>query len=169
MGTFSAEVADVNPCERVNFASNSVFGKTPKFVDLGLLPAHTADKLKSISVPATRAGGLTDNSGGLTSSHGITKVIVDRASEAKAYSDYIKNSEFETMNAFERENNSGTQLNQNIQMTQPDQNIQISRPDQDISRINLDSRFNPDSRINPEIQINSPTRPTFNIPLTRLT
>ena len=47
--TVSTEVADVNPCERVNFASNSVFGETPKFVDLGLSPAHTADKLKSSS------------------------------------------------------------------------------------------------------------------------
>ena len=33
--TVSAEVANVNPCERVNFASNAVFGKNPKFVDLG--------------------------------------------------------------------------------------------------------------------------------------
>ena len=43
--TVSAEVADVNPCERVNFASNAVFGENPKFVDLRLSPAHTADKL----------------------------------------------------------------------------------------------------------------------------
>ena len=83
-------------------------------MDLGLSPAHTADKLKSIFVPATRAGGLMENSNGLTSSHGIAKVTVDRVSEAKAYSDYIKNSEFETMNVFERENNSGTRLNKNI-------------------------------------------------------
>ena len=47
--TVSTEVADVNLRERMNFASNSVFGETPKFVDLGLLPAHTADKLKSSS------------------------------------------------------------------------------------------------------------------------
>ena len=69
--TVSAEVADGNPCERVNFASNSVFGETPKFVDLGLSPTHTVDKLKSIFAPANRAGGLTDNSDELTSSHGI--------------------------------------------------------------------------------------------------
>ena len=100
--TVSAEVVDVNLCERVNFASSSVFGKTPKFEDLGLSPPPTADKLKSIFVPTTRAEGLTDNSDGLTSSHGIVKVTTDRVSEAKAYSDYIKNSEFETMNVFER-------------------------------------------------------------------
>ena len=98
--TVSAEVADINPRERINYASNSVFGETPKFVDLGLSPAHTADKLKSIFFPATRVGGLTDNSDGLTSSHSIAKVTADRANEAKAYSDYIKNSEFKTMNVF---------------------------------------------------------------------
>ena len=98
METVSAEVADVNLCKSVNFASNSIFGETPKFVDLGLSPAHTVDKLKFISVRVTRAGGLTYNSGGLTSSHGIVKVTADRVSEARSYSDYIKNSEFETMN-----------------------------------------------------------------------
>ena len=41
--TVSAEVTEVNLCERVNFVSNSVLGETQKFVDLGLLPAHTAD------------------------------------------------------------------------------------------------------------------------------
>ena len=90
METVSAEVADINLCKRVNFESNYVFVKTPKFMDLGLSPAHTSDKLKSIFVPAIRAGGLTDNSKGLTSSHGIAKVTADRASEAKSYSEYIK-------------------------------------------------------------------------------
>ena len=160
METVSAEVADVNLCERVNFASNSVFGKNPKFVDLGLLPAHTADKLKSIFVSTTRARGLTDNSDRLTSSHGIEKVTADRASEAKAYSDFIKNSEFETMNVFEFENNSKTRLSQNIQMTRRDQNIIQINPG---SRINPESRINPDSQINSPIRINYPIRPTFNI------
>ena len=100
-------------------ASKKFYSEIPQNnrFDLGLLPAHTADKLKSIFDPSTRAGGLTDNSNGLTSSHGIAKVTADSASEAKAYSDYIKNSEFETMNVFERENIFGTRLNQNIQMT----------------------------------------------------
>ena len=34
--TVSSEVADVHPCERVNFPSNAVFGENPKFMDLGL-------------------------------------------------------------------------------------------------------------------------------------
>ena len=101
----------------MNFTSNPVFRETPKFVDSGLLPTHTVDKLKSIFSAATRAGGLTDNSDGIASRHRIAEVTVDRVSEAKAYSDYYKNSEVETMNIFERENNSGTQLTENIQMT----------------------------------------------------
>ena len=108
METVSAEVADVNPRERMNFASTFVFGKTTKLMDLGLSTAHTEDKLKSIFVLATRAGGLTDNSNGLVSRHHIAESTSDRVSEAKVYSDHIKNSEFETINVFERENNSGT-------------------------------------------------------------
>ena len=57
---------------------------------MGLSTAHTADKLKSIFVPVTISGGLTDNYGGLTSSRGVAKVTEDRASQAKRYSDYIK-------------------------------------------------------------------------------
>ena len=52
--TVSAEVADVKPSERVNFPSNAVFGENSKFMDLGLSTAHTANKLKSSIVPATR-------------------------------------------------------------------------------------------------------------------
>ena len=87
--TVSAEVANINPCEMVNSASNAVFGENPKFVYLGLSPSHRADKLKFVISLATRAGGLTDNSDGLTSSHGISKVTADRVSEAKRYIDYI--------------------------------------------------------------------------------
>ena len=87
---------------------------------MGLSTAHTADKLKSVIGPATRVQGLTDSSDGLTSSHGISKVAADRVSEAKGYSDYIKNSVFETMNIFEIRNDSGTRLNQR---TRPDREI----------------------------------------------
>ena len=86
--TVSAEVAKINPRERMNLGR----GVTPKFVDLGLSPTHTADKLNSIFAPATRAGGLADNSDWLASKHCLAEVIADRVSEAKAYSDYIKNS-----------------------------------------------------------------------------
>ena len=100
----SIEVANFNAHERIHFASNSVLGETPKFVDLGLSPANTADKLNSVFSPATIAGELTDNSNWLASRHGISEVTEGRVIEAKVYSDYIKNSEFETMNVFERGN-----------------------------------------------------------------
>ena len=45
-----------------------------------------------------------DSSNELSSSHGIVKVTADIVSEAKAYSEYIKNSEFETMKVFEFKN-----------------------------------------------------------------
>ena len=108
METVSAEVADVNPRERMNFSSSSVFGKNPKFVDLGLSPAHTTNKLTSVIGPATRLEGWMDHSNWLASRHHIVEVTADRVSEAEAYSNYIKSSEIETMNIFERKNNSGT-------------------------------------------------------------
>ena len=79
-------------------------------MDLGLLPANTADKIDSVFAPTTRAEGFTDSSNWLVSRHVIAEVAEGRVSKAKAYIDYIKNSEFETMNVFERENISLTQL-----------------------------------------------------------
>ena len=93
---------------------------------MGLLTAHTADNLKSVIGPATRAGGLTVNSNRLTSSHGIAIFSADRVSEVKAYSEYIKNSEFETMNVFERENSSGIQLTENNSWTRGAENIPLT-------------------------------------------
>ena len=166
------EVANVDASKMMNFASNPVLGEIPKFMNLRLSTAHTANKLKSIISPATRVQRLTNNSDRLASRHRIAEVTADRVSEAKVFSDYIKNSEFENMKFFEFENNSGTRLDQ------------MTRPDQDISQINPESRINPNSRINPEsrvipnsrinldsrincpIRIKSPIRPTFNIPLT---
>ena len=39
--TVSAEVADVNPFKRLNFASNSVFGENPKFMDGAIAHPHS--------------------------------------------------------------------------------------------------------------------------------
>ena len=113
----SAEVADMNPRERMNFTSNSVLGETPKFVDLKLSPAHTMDKPKSVIGPATIAGGLTEQSDWLASRHRIAEVTVVRVSEVQANRDYIKNSGFETSIFFELENTQLTRQDQNIQLT----------------------------------------------------
>ena len=94
------ESADVYARERIDFTSNSVIHKSPKFMDLGLSPAHTPDKIKSVVGPATKVKWLANISDWLASRHGIEEVTVVRAKEIKAYSDYIKNSEFETINFF---------------------------------------------------------------------
>ena len=56
-------------CARMNFESNSVLGKSTKFVDLGISPAHIADTLNSNFAPDTIAGGLTDTSYWIASRH----------------------------------------------------------------------------------------------------
>ena len=106
--TVPVKSADVNLRGGMVFTSNSVLGKSPNFLDLGLPLANTADKLKSVFAPTTIFEGLTDNSDWLASRHGYKEVPVRRVSEAKAFSDYIKKSEFETTKVFERENNSVT-------------------------------------------------------------
>ena len=65
------EVANINAREKTNFASNSVLGKIPKFADLGLSTANTADKLISVFSPATRAERLADISNWIASRYGI--------------------------------------------------------------------------------------------------
>ena len=72
METVSSEVANVNQRDRMNFAGNYVFEKTPNIVDLGLSPTHTTDKLKSLIGPATRAERWMDQSNLLLSRNSIT-------------------------------------------------------------------------------------------------
>ena len=106
----------------MNFASNFVLSKNTTFVDLGLSPAHTSDKLNSAFAPSTRDGGLKDNYDWLAYRYGIAEVTEGRVSEVQTYSDYIKNSEFETMNIFERENNPDSQINYTIRINYPNSN-----------------------------------------------
>ena len=58
-----------------------------------------------------------DISNWLASRHSCEEVTVGRVSEAKVFSDYIKNSDLETTKVFERENNSVTRLTENIPLT----------------------------------------------------
>ena len=88
----SVEVADVNASKRMNFASNMVLGKNPKFVNLRLSIVNTADKLNFVFSPVTRAEVFTDHSNWLVSRHSIVEVTADRVNEAKGYRNYIKNS-----------------------------------------------------------------------------
>ena len=75
--TFPGESANVNLCSGMDFTSNSVLGESPNFMDLRLLPANAADKLKSFFAPATRVEGLTDNFDWIESRHGCEEVTVE--------------------------------------------------------------------------------------------
>ena len=86
--------------ERMDFKNSSVISESPNFMDLGLSPANTTVKLKSVIRPTTRVEGLTDGSDFLASRHGCGEVTVVKVSKTKAFSGYIKKLEFETMKAF---------------------------------------------------------------------
>ena len=74
----------------MDFMSHYVIVESPNFMNLGLSPNHTTDKLKSVIGPATSIEWLKNISNCLASRHGIKKVTVGRVSEAKSYSDYTK-------------------------------------------------------------------------------
>ena len=104
----------------MDFASNSVISESPNFMDLGMLPANTTDKLKSVIGPVIIVEGLTGSFEWLAYSHGIVIVAVIRVSKTKVYSDYIKISDFETTKVFEQENISVTRPTlENIPLTRP--------------------------------------------------
>ena len=98
----SGEVSDVDTSKRMNFVSDPILGETPKFMDFWLSTVNTADKLNSVFAPVTREEGLTDHSDWLLYRHSIAEVTEVILSEVQEYSDYIKNSEFETRNVSER-------------------------------------------------------------------
>ena len=56
----SNESADVNYFCEMYFRHNSVVSESQNFMDFGLSPANTPDKLKSVIVPTTRDGSLTN-------------------------------------------------------------------------------------------------------------
>ena len=74
--TVSGESGDVYACESMDFASNSVVSESPNFMDLGLSPANTTDKLKSVIVPTTRVEGFVDISNWIASRRGCEEFTV---------------------------------------------------------------------------------------------
>ena len=88
---------------RVDFESSSVVSESPNVMDLGMSPSNTTDKLNSVIAPTTRVEGFTHGSNWIASRYDCEEVTVGRVSEAKVFSKYIKNNEFETMKVFERE------------------------------------------------------------------
>ena len=104
-----AEIADIYARERMGFLSNFVISKSPNLMDLGLWPANTMNRLKAVISPNIRVEGMTDIFDWLMCMHGWKEVMVGRVRDAKVFSDYIKNNEFETIKVFEWENISVTQ------------------------------------------------------------
>ena len=80
----SREVADADASKRMNFASNLVLGKTPKFLGFWLSTVNTADKLNYVFAPVTIVEDFTDHSDWLASRHRIVEVTVYIVSKAKA-------------------------------------------------------------------------------------
>ena len=69
--------------------SISVLSESPSFINFGLTPANTPDKLKSVIVPTTRVGRLTNGSNWLPPKHNIEEVTVEIVGKQKEYRDYI--------------------------------------------------------------------------------
>ena len=90
----SGESADIYARERMDIASNFVVAESPNFMDFGLSPANTIDKLKSVIGTTTKVEGLTDSSDCLATRHICKEVTVGRVSGAKVFIEYIKNNEF---------------------------------------------------------------------------
>ena len=120
------EVTDVNAREMTNFASNPVIDETPKFVDLRISTINTADRLNSAfpPLPERKVGWITPT--GLRLGIVLRKLqCTDRARQKRTVT-ILKNSEFETMNVFERENNDGIRLIENNSGTQLTKSIPLT-------------------------------------------
>ena len=87
--TFPDKRSDVCARKRMDLMSISVLSESPSFMNFGLTPANTPDKLKSVIVPTTRVERLTNGSDWILTKHNIEEVTVERVGEAKAYRDYI--------------------------------------------------------------------------------
>ena len=83
------ESADVYAHKSMEFGSNSVAAESPNFMNFGLSPANTPDKLKFITVPTIKVGRLMNVSNWIQPRHNIEEVKAERMSKAKAYNDYI--------------------------------------------------------------------------------
>ena len=81
--TVADESADVNYCYRMDFGRNYFVTKSPNFMDFRLSPANTPDKIKSVIIPTTRVGRLTNGSNWLRPRHDIEEVTTNRVSEKK--------------------------------------------------------------------------------------
>ena len=82
------ESVNVYARRRINFGSYTVLSKNPNFINFGLLPVNTTDKLRSVIFPTTIAGRPTNGSEWLQYGHDIEEATSDRVRETKEKNHY---------------------------------------------------------------------------------
>ena len=99
--------SDVYTRRWMKFGSDTLFSKNPNFMNFGLSPVNTTNKLGSIIVPTTRVWRPTNGYWWIHPVHDIEEATSDRVIKMKADNHYNFKSDFETMREiqfFEREN-----------------------------------------------------------------
>ena len=81
---------------RMNFASDTVFSKSPKFMDLGLSSVGTTDKLGSVFSPTSRIGSSTHGNNWLVRSHSISGATADIVIRTESKHNYNFKNVFKT-------------------------------------------------------------------------
>ena len=72
----------------MNFGSDTVFSKSPNFMDFGLSPVNTMDELGSVFVPTTRIRRPTDGSNCIPPGHYTSDATSDRVRRTRAKNNY---------------------------------------------------------------------------------
>ena len=72
------ESADVYARKSMDFGSNSILSESPNFMNFGLSPANTPDKLNSVLSPTTRVESLTNGSYWILPRHDIEIIMLER-------------------------------------------------------------------------------------------
>ena len=96
----------------MNSGSDTVLSKNPNFMNFGMLPTNTPDKLRSGIVPTTRVGRPTNVFNWIRPRHDIEESTADRVIKMKQKNHYNYKNDFETMREiqyFEREDISMSQ------------------------------------------------------------
>ena len=91
----------------MNFRSDTVLSENPNFMNFGLSPVNTTDKLGSVIAPTIRVGITTNFSDWLQPWHDIEETKADGVIETKSRNHYNFKSDYETMREiqdFERGN-----------------------------------------------------------------
>ena len=81
----------------MNFGSDIVLSKNLNFMNFGLSPVNTTDKLGSVINPTTRFGMPTNGSDWLQPGHDIEESTADGLSKLKAKNHFNFKSDFETI------------------------------------------------------------------------